>query len=573
MQILSLELENIKSYQRQRIDFTAGLNAICGLNGSGKTTVLESIGFALFDHLPYSQGSFVREGEKSGTIRVRILARDDRPYEVVRRVGASSTYYVADADDGTRVVERRENVLDWIGTQALGIDGGADLAALFKNAVGVPQGTITTDFLGTPAQRKAVFDPLLRVQEYGRANEELRHTVSYLRDLSATTREEIARLETETGRIPDLRRQLEAQQQELKESEARLRDLEKCVAEAELQKQSLDSLEEQINRLGSELELWQSAVQAQEQVWHMQQDGVAAARRAVAVVAETEPGYRAVVAARERLKTLDVERTKRDLLQKELAGAQSNRQGIFGRIEQLDERLRSAGEAAARAATLVEAVREQERLEEQLQQVALARRDAAGLDRQIGERTTELTRIQSEVDSHAERLSQARAAAVEEQQLADVPVRLRDVGDRLARLEPLRRQADEITEEGKRLRLQHDRLAAQSQERLSLLHKIATLQLVATSLDEQIERQARLREEQVRIVSTIDFQEVARAELERANCPLLELRCPVVSTDSGALKAFTARVETLAARLQQVQDELAALVKPLEAAREAFLEV
>jgi len=45
VQLISLELENIKSYAaRTRIDLTPGLNAICGRNGSGKTTVLEAIG-------------------------------------------------------------------------------------------------------------------------------------------------------------------------------------------------------------------------------------------------------------------------------------------------------------------------------------------------------------------------------------------------------------------------------------------------------------------------------------------------------------------------------------------------
>src|SRR3954471_9167558 len=106
MRILSVDLENIKSYRRQAIVLESGLNAICGLNGSGKTTVLEAIGFALFNHLPYNQAAFVREGEKTGTIRVRIEALDGRKYEVVRKVGSSSQYYVVDVESGVRPAER-----------------------------------------------------------------------------------------------------------------------------------------------------------------------------------------------------------------------------------------------------------------------------------------------------------------------------------------------------------------------------------------------------------------------------------------------------------------------------------
>jgi len=56
VRIISLDLQNIKSYHDStQIQFTSGLNAVCGLNGSGKTTVLEAIGYALFDFLPYNR--------------------------------------------------------------------------------------------------------------------------------------------------------------------------------------------------------------------------------------------------------------------------------------------------------------------------------------------------------------------------------------------------------------------------------------------------------------------------------------------------------------------------------------
>ena len=62
--IRELRLVNVKSYQNQVIRFRDGVNAIIGENGAGKTTILEAIGFALFDSLPYRISEFVKRGER-----------------------------------------------------------------------------------------------------------------------------------------------------------------------------------------------------------------------------------------------------------------------------------------------------------------------------------------------------------------------------------------------------------------------------------------------------------------------------------------------------------------------------
>ncbi|MCB0085478.1 MAG: SMC family ATPase, partial [Caldilineaceae bacterium] len=182
MQLLQLQLENAKSYENAVIDFTAGTNAIVGHNGAGKSTILEAIGFALFDSMAYRQSDFVREGAKTATVTVTFLSSlDERQYQIVRRCGSSSQYYAYDPELGAKICEGKVDVLAFL-KEHMAVDNTASLELLFANAVGVPQGRLTAAFQDTPSQRKGVFDTLLQVEEYKAASDKLREAAGSLRD-------------------------------------------------------------------------------------------------------------------------------------------------------------------------------------------------------------------------------------------------------------------------------------------------------------------------------------------------------------------------------------------------------
>ena len=48
MQILSIQMKNIKSHRDKEYSFSPGINVLSGPNGIGKSTIFEAVGYALF---------------------------------------------------------------------------------------------------------------------------------------------------------------------------------------------------------------------------------------------------------------------------------------------------------------------------------------------------------------------------------------------------------------------------------------------------------------------------------------------------------------------------------------------
>jgi len=556
MRILSLELENVKSYTRAHIAFSEGLNAVCGHNGSGKSTVLEALGFALFDFLPYNQSAFIREGQKAATIRVRLTARDGREYEVVRKIGQGSGFYVSDPESSTRLAERPENVLEWVRTAVLGIEKYADLKALYKNAVGVPQGTMTADFLQAAGQRKAIFNPLLRVEEYDRAYEYLRGTSTFLKDRAGDVGQDIARLETETARLSLIAGEIAQLQTQLTDCERVLAGLGIELSEFQTEKSRMDELHTQVRDAENELRDVIYDVGRLRDAAQRAQAELDECLRARALADASVAGYTAATHAREVLATLEGQRRDRDAIDRDLAGVKAEMLASNGRLEGLDRQYRDKQKAERRAADLEPAVAQQTELESEQHELSLRLHGEVDLKRRRQRLQDDVTELQRQLTAGDERIRQAVEAQSRLRALGPLQERLRHLGGELARMEDYKGECDRLRRQGQELRSVSDQLAADARRREEIRIKIAGLQQDSDQLQNAQERQAAIREECVRIEATLEYQQIARSQLRNHHCPLLEVTCPVVSHDSSSLQRFEARVAVLDDRLPELEEEL-----------------
>jgi exonuclease SbcC len=447
--ITRIELQNTKSYSDDVIAFTEGTNAICGENGAGKSTLLEAIGFALFDYLPYAQADFVREGEKTATISVSFVSNQDgREYQVVRRCGGSSNYYVYDAELDTRIVDNKADVLDWL-KEHLGVEPTSDLNALFRDAVGVPQGLLTAPFLQTPSQRKPLFDRLLRVDEYEQVWKALRETLRYLEEKLAKHRETIAGLKTQVQRLPGLRQRLDTLSTEVTGIEAVLTDLGIELGEAIARRESLETTQKALDDLTKKSQMLDTRLEGIAEQLMASEKAVSEAETAQTTVESSRSGYETFETAQAMLLGLEADRTRRDQLQGEWTSQEKSLALARERMKGVEANLREVEEAEQHMEALRPQVEQQRELEAALKtaQEQIHLLDMA--ETRLNERQKQKEDLQLRLGTVETGLRQAEQVAV-------------DLRDAQTQQEEARRSLTDLKSEGAALKAEVARLAEQA---------------------------------------------------------------------------------------------------------------
>ncbi|HZS47054.1 MAG TPA: SMC family ATPase, partial [Blastocatellia bacterium] len=316
MQIIKVELKNIKNHADATFEFGPGVVAICGPNGAGKTTILEAIAWTLFDHLSYTRENFLKRGEKRGSVRVTFISQDDgREYEVFR--DTAGAYNVYDPRLKMKIVEQKAQVSKWL-RQHLGVEPGTDLATLFRTTIGVPQGTFTVDFAESVAKRKPTFDKILKVEEYQRSAELMKDVSRLIEKKLAEVREQIAGAEGELKRYDEVASEMNKMQSQLTDIESQLSGAIGERDRNQIEFAEFDSLKSQLDQLRNDVERLSFKFEQEEKQRLNIAAEFARAQTAADSVQRTAAGYEQYLAARDRLSALSADRSQRDKLRSEL---------------------------------------------------------------------------------------------------------------------------------------------------------------------------------------------------------------------------------------------------------------
>ena len=390
MHITKIELEDIKSHRAFAHEFERGTTAITGENGAGKTTLIEAVAWTLFDLLDYKKDDFVRRGAKKGVARVTFESSlDGREYVVYRDTGTG--YYIYDPQLKLRTHEKKEEVTRFLWLH-LGVEAGTDLEALFRRAIGVPQGTFTAIFLETATERKKAFDKLLKVEEYRQGAEKLRETVRFVEQKITAVREKIARAEGELARLDTVEEQLNIYAAQVEELSKSLANFEIETAEKRESVKKYDEIEARVNEQKSSLEKLQAEKAKSEYLLAQKENELNQAVNAAEKIKLVEADYRKHTEALGKLKEFEREREEREKLNHERQQIESAQLNVKSEQRRLQENLEKALKAHQEIAVLTPKISEQELLEkrrddciEQIAQIRTKQNQVRSLDEKMND--------------------------------------------------------------------------------------------------------------------------------------------------------------------------------------------
>ena len=537
MLITRIELENIKSYRRISVELRQGTTAISGSNGAGKTTLVEAIGFALFDYLPYNRDQFVREGEKTGRVIIHLIGSDDRPYTVERRCGSGSRWIVYDEEADMRL-EQKADVLDKL-HEIFGIDRERPLDSLFRDALGVPQGTFTAIFLDVASKRKQTFDALLQIEDYKTAADNLLETKRYYDEQLRTQQSTIERLEFETRDLENWRTQLnEARQLDTEQKQHNIRLSEDLVNKEE-RKQQLDEQAARLNDLAGQQREAQAHHDYAQTTLRERIQATERAQAAHDIVQGSAADYSRFQQANETLRRLRQDASQRDTLRQQQAIHNNTQTQIMARIQNFQDRLSEITIAQQKVIALAPLVDQQSELEQQHDEM-----------RQQVQRHEEVMAQGQKLSTQIKGLRQQQEECQQQISAIEPLIPLAHQLDaRNERVNQLRIQISQRDVKNSQLQTKQKQLQAYQSEQVQLGESLRkaekNIQLIEANRSEAAELPA-LQTERERLIARGSFLDGniegyarSRAQSAGGQCPLLNESClNIQQRGTGSLEAY-----------------------------------
>lgn len=245
--IKDIQLKDFIAHKDTKLEFGKGITIFVGHNGSGKSSIIDAVTFALFGkHTRKSIKNLVRRGANSAMVQMR-FALNSKEFQATRAINGSGPQSFSQfmiVSDGGSVVNKpivggeRKQFGESMSSEVAKVLG-LDYEKLRVAAV-VQQGELIKIVEAQPREFKELLNGLIGIDRLDMAYETMREVVTGFRE---KLRDEIGYTDEE---IPKLEKSIKDKEEELKEASALLAEFEE---EKRLLEEKIGQLEKEVERL------------------------------------------------------------------------------------------------------------------------------------------------------------------------------------------------------------------------------------------------------------------------------------------------------------------------------------
>lgn len=217
MKIDTLELKNFISHRSTELDFQPGINIIVGANATGKTSILESISYALVK--AYNKGNvndLITNGESNMKINLDFYVREKK-WRVQRnreRNRGGDSVLLGETNGNLKVSRRGEQPVTEEIKNLIGLD-----KSIFLSSVYVRQGELLDLIEATPSERKKIIGKLIGIDQIEDAWSDMKEVVRHFERVKKNTSIELREKQT-PQKLKETEQELEKLQEEIKQKHA-----------------------------------------------------------------------------------------------------------------------------------------------------------------------------------------------------------------------------------------------------------------------------------------------------------------------------------------------------------------
>ncbi|WP_348612077.1 DNA double-strand break repair ATPase Rad50 [Halobaculum rarum] len=540
-----LRLRNFKPYADTDLRLSEGVTVIHGLNGSGKSSLLEACFFALYGSkaLDGTLEGVVTNGAEESEVELW-FSHDGRSYHVrreLKRYGdqIQTTTCTLDSDDETVHRDGATDVRAFV-SDLLRMDAEA-----FVNCAYVRQGEVNKLINATPTERQDMIDDLLQLGTLEEYRERAGDARLGVEDVRSTTRGALESVEQQVdakedrdlhGRLNSLKSTLSEVTEKIENYE---QQREKASSTREEARDVLDEYEErreELTELESDIEELEATIREDEAEREQLADRIADLRdRVDDAEATLEERLSAVVVDDADPETLDARREqlddREDDVREELRETRSQVNALTNQAENLAEKAEDAAERAAEKRT---------RAAELDGDAEAAAETLAEREESLAELETEREELRAEFDDAPVSVGEASAhrESVRED-LEAVRAEIRETSNEASAVRSSVEEAEELLAEGKCPECgqpvdgsPHVDGLDEERDRLEELEaELAEVTERETDLEKRLDRAEELVEAENRLGQIADTGELLEdgieekeAEIEQASERAVELR-------------------------------------------------